>query len=52
MIITHRLGAARIANEILVLSNGKIVESGTHKELENAGGLYQEMYEAQKGWYV
>ncbi|UTC83637.1 ABC transporter ATP-binding protein [Treponema denticola] len=52
IIITHRLGAAKLADEILVLSDGTIVEKGSHDELERADGLYKEMYEAQKGWYV
>ncbi|EMB45402.1 hypothetical protein HMPREF9730_01222 [Treponema denticola AL-2] len=52
IIITHRLGAAKLADEILVLSDGSIVEKGSHDELERADGLYKEMYEAQKGWYV
>lgn len=52
IIITHRLGAAKLADEILVLSDGTIVEKGSHDELERVDGLYKEMYEAQKGWYV
>lgn len=48
IIITHRLGAAKLADEILVLSDGTIVEKGSHDELERADGLYKEMYEAQK----
>lgn len=51
--ITHRLGAARMADEILVLDGGKIAEQGSHEELmEKAGGIYRKMYESQKSWYA
>lgn len=49
--ITHRLGAARMANEILVIKNGFIYEQGTHEELMGRGGKYKEMFLAQKSWY-
>lgn len=50
--ITHRLGAARMADEILVLDGGTITEKGTHDELIELQGLYAEMYNTQKEWYV
>lgn len=50
--ITHRLGAAKIADEILVISDGKVVESGSHGELVSMkDGLYRNMFESQKSWY-
>lgn len=50
--ITHRLGAARIADEILVLKDGHIVEKGNHKELvARKNGIYCKMYESQRRWY-
>lgn len=49
--ITHRLGAAKIADKILVVDDGKIVEFGSHKELMEKNGLYAEMFNTQKGWY-
>ena len=51
IIITHRLGAARLADEILVLNNGAIEEKGTHDNLMSKKGLYCNMYESQKGLY-
>lgn len=52
VIITHRLGSARIADRILVLDHGELVESGTHSELLAAGGQYSRLYEAQAKWYA
>lgn len=49
--ITHRLGAARLADEILVLENGGIIEQGSHDALMEQGGLYAQMFEAQRSWY-
>ena len=51
IIITHRLGAARIADRIIVLKDGIIDDIGTHEELINKGGVYSEMYRAQAQWY-
>lgn len=47
IIITHRFINTNIANQILVLKNGIIVEKGTHMELVKRNGLYKEMYEIQ-----
>lgn len=51
LIITHRLGAARLADKVLVLDQGRIKEMGSHEELVQKQGLYYKMYESQKGWY-
>ncbi len=45
--VAHRLSTVQRANCILVLKAGRVVERGTHAELVGAGGLYQELYEAQ-----
>ena len=47
IIIAHRLATIKKANTILVMDAGKIVESGTHKELLEKGGFYNDLYEAQ-----
>jgi ATP-binding cassette subfamily B protein len=52
ILVTHRLGAARLADTILVLEGGIIAESGNHGELMGAGGLYARMYESQRSWYA
>lgn len=45
--IAHRLSTVQDADQILVLSHGKIIERGTHEELLAAGGHYAELYELQ-----
>ena len=49
--ISHRLGSTKLADEILVIDQGKVAESGTHNELMEHGKIYAQMYEAQKEWY-
>ena len=46
--IAHRLSTIRHADQIAVVSRGKIVESGAHDELRDSGGLYAELLAAQK----
>lgn len=52
VIITHRLGSARIADRIVVLDKGRIAEQGTHEELMGRQGIYSRMYHEQAKWYV
>jgi ABC-type multidrug transport system fused ATPase/permease subunit len=47
--ITHRLTSAAGADRIFVLDQGRLVEQGSHAELAEAGGLYQQMYDEQTG---
>lgn len=47
ILITHRLGMIKLADRIIVLKNGKIVEDGTHDELLNANGEYCRFWAAQ-----
>lgn len=51
LIITHRLGAARLADEIIVIDSGCVAEQGTHEQLVEASGIYAELYEKQREWY-
>lgn len=51
IIVTHRLGAAKIADKIIVLDSGKITEQGTHEELLLQDGEYAKMYNIQKAMY-
>ncbi len=45
LVIAHRLSTITDADLIVVLDDGRIVESGTHDALRNQGGLYEELYE-------
>lgn len=51
ILISHRVGFARLADRILVLNNGCLSESGTHDELISSGGIYAEFYREQARWY-
>ena len=52
MFISHRLSSCRFCDRILVLQEGKIVQDGSHEELASHDGLYREMWEAQRQYYV
>lgn len=47
VLVAHRLSTIVDADEILVLQNGKIVESGSHSELMALNGVYKRLYELQ-----
>ncbi|HEY0734190.1 MAG TPA: ABC transporter ATP-binding protein [Herpetosiphonaceae bacterium] len=51
LLISHRLGSARLADRIVVLEQGQIMEQGSHADLMARGGRYAEMYAAQAQWY-
>jgi ATP-binding cassette subfamily B protein len=47
IIISHRVSSAKLADKIIVLDDGRIVEHGTHDELLAKKGVYAELYEKQ-----
>jgi ATP-binding cassette subfamily B multidrug efflux pump len=47
IIISHRVSSAKLANRIVVLVDGHIVEEGTHEELIALDGLYKDLFEKQ-----
>jgi ATP-binding cassette subfamily B protein len=47
LVIAHRLSTVRQADQILVIEDGRVVQSGRHEELIGRGGLYAELYETQ-----
>jgi subfamily B ATP-binding cassette protein MsbA len=47
IVIAHRLSTVRKADKIVVMEKGRIVETGTHKELLESGGKYKRLYELQ-----
>ncbi len=52
ILISHRFSTVRMADEILVIKDGRIVESGSHEELMAMKGLYAEMFNMQASRYV
>jgi len=52
IVISHRLGLAKIADRIAVMENGKIAEIGTHNELIAANGIYCSMFTRQASSYI
>lgn len=51
VLISHRFSSVRMADRILVLSNGSVEASGTHDDLLAAGGRYAELFELQAAGY-
>jgi ABC-type multidrug transport system fused ATPase/permease subunit len=47
IVIAHRLSTVRNADTIFVLNKGRVVQSGSHSELVEEGGLYRLLYESQ-----
>jgi ATP-binding cassette subfamily B multidrug efflux pump len=47
VIISHRVSSAKLANKIIVLDDGVVVETGTHESLLAKGGVYSDLYDKQ-----
>ncbi|MEF3306299.1 ABC transporter ATP-binding protein [Paenibacillus sp. GYB003] len=52
LMVSHRLGACKLADRIFVVSNHKLEEIGTHDELMRKNGKYANLYREQAKWYV
>ncbi|ACN15647.1 MsbA2 [Desulforapulum autotrophicum HRM2] len=52
LIVSHRYSTVRMADRILVLDKGQIIEQGTHKELIEQNGTYARLYSTQAGGYA
>jgi len=48
LLMTHRLRAAQVADRVIVLAEGRVVEAGRHAELLHAGGLYARLWRIQQ----
>ena len=49
IIIAHRLSALRIADRVITIERGRLIEDGSHQELIKAGGRYAKLYRLQAG---
>ena len=47
VVISHRVSSAKLADHIIMLDDGEIIEQGTHEELTALNGAYRELYEKQ-----
>lgn len=51
ILVSHRLGMARLCDQVVVLDRGRVVETGPHDVLVARGGPYAAMWAAQAEWY-
>ncbi|NJL41791.1 MAG: ABC transporter ATP-binding protein, partial [Leptolyngbyaceae cyanobacterium SM1_4_3] len=52
VVVSHRLALAKLADRIIVLEQGKILETGTHTQLMANGDRYYEMFTRQASSYL
>jgi ATP-binding cassette subfamily B protein len=51
LLISHRFSTVRMADRIVVLSGGRLIEEGTHQQLMASAGVYAGMFEMQAASY-
>ncbi|MDX3965466.1 MAG: type I secretion system permease/ATPase [Bradyrhizobium sp.] len=51
LIIAHRLSALRMADRIITIEDGRLVEDGPHQQLVKSGGRYSKLYRLQSGFH-
>jgi len=51
ILISHRFSTVRMADQIMVMENGRVMENGTHEDLVRAGGGYARLFELQAAGY-
>ncbi len=49
--VSHRLGSIKLADQIMLIGDGCVLECGTHSELMQLNGEYRKIYDSQREWY-
>lgn len=52
LMVSHRLSSTKYSDRILVFEGGRLIQTGSHKELMAQGGIYKNMYETQAKYYT